>query len=65
MKKLLFLVSAVLVFIGCQSNETNQEEMSQSSVCPFHSGETKKQTTNRDWWPNQLDLSVLSDAHIG
>jgi catalase-peroxidase len=28
------------------------------SKCPF-SGDTQKGTSNRDWWPNQLNLKVL------
>lgn len=27
--------------------------------CPFHMGKEKAPTNNRDWWPNQLDLTVL------
>ena len=30
------------------------------SKCPFHNGEMSKQTTtNQDWWPNQLNVSIL------
>lgn len=34
------------------------------SKCPFHNGSTNqvpttKPKTNRDWWPNQLDLRIL------
>jgi catalase-peroxidase len=32
--------------------------MSNESKCPF-SGQTHTSRTNRDWWPNQLDLTVL------
>jgi len=32
--------------------------MSNEPKCPF-SGKAHKGTSNRDWWPNQLDLSVL------
>ena len=32
--------------------------MSTESKCPFLHGATRG-TTNRDWWPNQLDLKVL------
>ena len=32
--------------------------MENESKCPF-SGSAHKGTSNRDWWPNQLDLSVL------
>ncbi len=30
-----------------------------SSKCPVTGGHHKKATTNRDWWPNQLNLRVL------
>jgi catalase-peroxidase len=32
--------------------------MDSEKKCPF-SGKTHRGTSNRDWWPNQLDLSVL------
>src|SRR5262252_6170619 len=32
--------------------------MANESKCPF-SGATHRGTTNRDWWPEQLDLTVL------
>src|SRR5262245_24664225 len=35
--------------------------MDGESKCPF-SGETPKGTSNRDWWPNQLDLKVLQQS---
>ena len=37
--------------------------MSSASKCPFAGGfvkNTSQGTANRDWWPNQLDLSVLA-----
>jgi catalase-peroxidase len=30
-----------------------------ASKCPFTGGQTRKVMTNRDWWPNQLNLNVL------
>lgn len=34
-----------------------------ASQCPFSHGSvtshTSKRTTNKDWWPNQLNLSIL------
>ncbi|MEL6815424.1 MAG: catalase/peroxidase HPI [Cyanobacteria bacterium J06598_3] len=37
--------------------------MSSESKCPFMSGPTKatagRGTSNRDWWPNQLNLNIL------
>jgi len=32
--------------------------MSPEAKCPFHHGSSPS-TTNRDWWPNQLNLNVL------
>lgn len=31
------------------------------SKCPFHNGQSKQQagTTNKDWWPNRLNLNIL------
>lgn len=41
-----------------QSYNTNS-----AAKCPFHGGEMKEVggggTSNRDWWPNQLNLSIL------
>ena len=31
------------------------------STCPFHSHATNKSQSNRDWWPEQLKLEVLTD----
>ena len=31
--------------------------MGTEAACPFNAGE--RPTTNRDWWPNALDLGVL------
>jgi catalase-peroxidase len=34
--------------------------MTAQAKCPFHAGGAARvETKNRDWWPNQLDLSVL------
>lgn len=55
---------------GCQSNDTtqnNMEEKEEKGGCPFgfdggkSAGTTLKGEgpTNKHWWPNQLDLSVL------
>ncbi|MBE7174914.1 MAG: catalase/peroxidase HPI [Mucilaginibacter polytrichastri] len=40
------------------------EDSNDISKCPFHNGSMKKNvggfgTRNRDWWPNQLKLSIL------
>ncbi|WP_263409600.1 catalase/peroxidase HPI [Terriglobus tenax] len=33
--------------------------MSSESKCPFPHGGSSSGTTNRDWWPNQLNLNLL------
>jgi catalase-peroxidase len=45
---------------GCHSpkkQKTIGENMTSESKCPFPHG--SRGPTNRDWWPNQLDLKVL------
>lgn len=32
---------------------------SKESKCPFTGASAKKSTTNKDWWPNRLDLGIL------
>ncbi|WP_447729976.1 catalase/peroxidase HPI [Pseudoxanthomonas suwonensis] len=34
--------------------------MTTEKKCPFHAGVAGTGTTNRDWWPNQLRLDLLS-----
>ena len=34
--------------------------MNAESKCPFHAGTSRTATANSVWWPNRLDLSVLS-----
>lgn len=29
------------------------------SQCPFHGGNTSNGTTNKDWWPNSINLDIL------
>ena len=41
-----------------------EKESNDISKCPFHNGSLKQSvsgggTRNRDWWPNQLKLSIL------
>ncbi len=33
--------------------------MSEESKCPIHKHTTGSGTTNKDWWPNQLNLDIL------
>ena len=48
-----------------QSKSSNGEvwEINESSKCPFTGGAIKMTTetvaSNRDWWPNALDLKIL------
>ena len=38
--------------------------MSETAKCPFPHSEPKPRAwTNRDWWPNQLNLSILHQHH--
>lgn len=66
-KSLLIAILTVSIKVSGQTSSEGKGE------CPFHSGGASKQTenkmegskspksapTNKDWWPNQLDLSVL------
>ena len=70
MKKSLFYLLITIIISSCSSNEiTNNKIASNESKgkCPLHFGNnqtsglttTNQGNTNRDWWPNQLDLSIL------
>jgi len=69
MKKTLLVASLIVLFTGCQeSKKEANSEGTEKGGCPFHFGSKGKSgglnvgsngKTNRDWWPNQLDLSVL------
>ena len=59
---------AMLMLASCSSTtKESTNDMANDASCPFgfdelkSSGEVIKSegNTNRDWWPNQLDLSVL------
>lgn len=62
MKKLFIATGLLATMIGCHRKEGGSES---GESCPFGFGGKKKEmantgvTTNKDWWPNQLDLSVL------
>ena len=66
MKNILFYLLLLVFPFGCsEKNEVSNSES--KSKCPIHFGNnqtsglttTNQGNTNRDWWPNQLDLSVL------
>tara|TARA_R110001592_G_scaffold243783_1_gene504836 strand:- start:75270 stop:77555 length:2286 start_codon:yes stop_codon:yes gene_type:complete len=69
MKKTLLLTGLVLAFTACKPEEskTAENNTEEAGKCPmgFSSGKSAGTTlqgegpTNKDWWPNQLDLSVL------
>lgn len=55
-------VLAGMLFAGCSGTQSADcTDTEQAAGCPFHGGNAgdTKAKTNRDWWPNQLDLSVL------
>ncbi len=58
MKNLIVSISLIIAFMGCQQNNMNKENMENKEQSSFHSS-TKSGTTNKDWWPNQLDLNIL------
>ena len=66
MKNFVFYVSLFFLTFSCsEKNEVSNND--NNSKCPMHFGSTKssglttktESNTNRDWWPNQLDLTVL------
>jgi catalase-peroxidase len=44
---------------GVPVPENQEQNMSTESKCPVAHGANRHQT-NADWWPNQLDLKILS-----
>ncbi len=73
MKSQLLTGALLLLLVSCNTSETNQnkgetaQDMAKKGTCPFGFGDKRStgQTlkgegnTNKDWWPNQLDLTVL------
>ena len=53
----VFLFSVVL--FSCQENKKESAEMDSYSGATMKSESNKKATSNSDWWPNQLNLSML------
>jgi catalase-peroxidase len=59
MKKLFLLALVAFAIVGCNKSE---DSTSEKGGCPFGFDGMKKQSLandNHDWWPNQLDLTVL------
>ena len=70
MKKSLFYLLISIIISSCSSNEMSNDKMASNqskAKCPIHFGSnqtsglttTNQGNTNRDWWPNQLNLSIL------
>ena len=70
MKKSLFFVLITILISSCSTSEITNDKMASNESkgkCPLHFGNnqtsglttTNQGNTNRDWWPNQLDLSIL------
>ena len=70
MKKSLFYILISIIISSCSSNEMSNDKIASNqskAKCPLHFGSnqtsglttTNQGNTNRDWWPNQLDLSIL------
>jgi len=56
-KLLLITIFTLNIFSCTKCND--EANMSEGGVCPITGKGAKKFMTNRDWWPNQLDLSPL------
>ncbi len=57
MKKFILAFSLLIAFTGCRY-ENDHSEMDKKGDSPFHK-RTQSGMTNKDWWPNQIDLSIL------
>ena len=67
MKKISTYLLIILLFNHCSTKNEMPREANSKAKCPIHFGSnqtsglttTNQGNTNRDWWPNQLDLSIL------
>ena len=57
MKKIILFLSLITAFAG-YGQDKNQSKIDEKGECPFHKG-SPAAMTNKTWWPNQLDLSIL------
>ena len=63
--RLLIGFASLLILTACSNKNTT--DMEKKGECPFGFDKSKSTgqvikgegTTNKDWWPNQLDLGVL------
>ncbi len=58
MKNQILTMGILLVMAACSPEGADKTEDAQKGKCPFHS-QSMSGKTNRDWWPNQVDLNVL------
>jgi catalase-peroxidase len=57
MKKIIVFLCLVTVFAGCR-HDKEQSAMDDKGECPFNNS-PKVASTNKTWWPEQVDLSIL------
>ena len=63
---LVFSVATLFVISACNNNENNAVKHEQEGGCPFGFDKDHKKEqisrfkTNKEWWPNRLNLSILS-----
>src|SRR5262245_64946452 len=44
------------------TTDQRREEMSTEAKCPFQHTAAGSAVSNRDWWPNQLNLKILPSS---
>jgi catalase-peroxidase len=67
MKKIATYLLLILLFNHCSTKNEMPSEANSKAKCPINFGSnqtsglttTNQGNTNRDWWPKQLDLSIL------
>lgn len=73
MKKLTLAACTALLLASCGTKKEEVTTNTSKGKCPFHFGSEGESgglnvshdgKTNRDWWPNQLDLSPLRQHSI-
>ena len=57
MKRLILSLCLIVAICGC-SQKGDQAKTEEKGECPFHKN-TQASMTNKDWWPTQIDLTIL------